>query len=181
VTVIFSRVWVWILKRFEFVIGFIEYLKLVTTSKDYALTVLNTWRTTVGYTRFFQTVVPSPMSYVYVLTVCKLDLNFRTEDSTQIRSLKLLKFKLKLYCDRWPVGQFVLVSGPLWIRWPDLTFLWETITFFHLHVGRPLWWEDGAVICSAIKQAQIQVVLRPTVSRPVHLGVGPPVGPMTRF
>jgi hypothetical protein len=31
-----------------------------------------------------------------------------------------------------------------------LNFLCWTITFFPLHVGRPLWWEDGSVICSAI-------------------------------
>jgi hypothetical protein len=32
----------------------------------------------------------------------------------------------------------------------DFNFLCLTITFFPLHVGRPLWQEDGSVICSAI-------------------------------
>jgi hypothetical protein len=39
-------------------------------------------------------------------------------------------FKFKLYCDRQSVGQSVLVSCPFWSRWPDVTFLWVTITFF---------------------------------------------------
>jgi hypothetical protein len=47
------------------------------------------------------------------------------------------KFKFKLYCDRRSVGQFVLVSCPIWCRWPDVTFLWVTITFFIFHEGRP--------------------------------------------
>jgi hypothetical protein len=34
-------------------------------------------------------------------------------------SLIKIKIKMKLYCDRRSVGQFVLVSGPLWSRWPD--------------------------------------------------------------
>jgi hypothetical protein len=58
--------------------------------------------------------------------------------------------KFKLYCDRRSVGQFVLVSGPLCGRWPDFKFLWMTITFFLLHVRRPLWRENGSVICSPI-------------------------------
>jgi hypothetical protein len=39
-------------------------------------------------------------------------------------------------------------------------------------VGRPLWREDGSVICSAITQVQFQVILRPTVCRPVNRGAG---------
>jgi hypothetical protein len=34
--------------------------------------------------------------------------------------------------------------------WPEFNFLSLTFTFFLLHVGRPLWLEDGSVICSAI-------------------------------
>jgi hypothetical protein len=59
-------------------------------------------------------------------------------------------YEFQLYYDRRSEGQFVLVSGPLWGRWPDFKFLWVTITFFLHHVGRPLWWEDESVICSAI-------------------------------
>jgi hypothetical protein len=33
-----------------------------------------------------------------------------------------VKFKLRVYCDRRSVGQFVLVWGPLWSIWPDFTF-----------------------------------------------------------
>jgi hypothetical protein len=62
----------------------------------------------------------------------------------------VFKFKFRLYCDRRSVGQFVLVSGPLSGRWPDFKFLWVTVTFFLLHVGRPFWREDGSVICSEI-------------------------------
>jgi hypothetical protein len=55
---------------------------------------------------------------------------------------------------------------PLWIKWPDVTFIWVTITFFIFHVGCPLWREDGSVICSAMTHVQFQVTLRPTVCRP---------------
>jgi hypothetical protein len=44
-------------------------------------------------------------------------------------------FESELYCDRWSVSQFVLLSGPLWSIWPDYNFLCLTITFFLLHVG----------------------------------------------
>jgi hypothetical protein len=54
-----------------------------------------------------------------------------------------------LYCNRRLLGQFVLVSGPLLGWWPDFK-IWVTIIFFLLHVGHPLWWEDGSEICSAI-------------------------------
>jgi hypothetical protein len=60
------------------------------------------------------------------------------------------KFKFKLYSDRRSVGQFILVSDPLWGRWPDFNFLCFTITFFLLHVGRPLRRENWSAICSAI-------------------------------
>jgi hypothetical protein len=39
---------------FESVTGFIELLQIVTTSKNYALTVLNTSETTIGHTRSCQ-------------------------------------------------------------------------------------------------------------------------------
>jgi hypothetical protein len=61
-------------------------------------------------------------------------------------------FEFESYCNRRSVAQFVLVSGPLWGRWPDFKFLWVTITFFLHHVGRPLWREDGSVMYSAITQ-----------------------------
>jgi hypothetical protein len=51
-------------------------------------------------------------------------------------------FKLNLYCYRWSVSQFILVSGP--------NFVWQFLSSFRLHVGSPLWREDGSVICSAI-------------------------------
>jgi hypothetical protein len=60
------------------------------------------------------------------------------------------KSKLSWFCDRRSVGQFVLVSGPIWVLWPDFNILCLTITFFLLHVGRPLWREDRFIICRAI-------------------------------
>jgi hypothetical protein len=39
---------------------------------------------------------------------------------------------------------------PPWGPWPDFNFLYLTITFFLLYVGRPPWREDGSVIWSAI-------------------------------
>jgi hypothetical protein len=91
--------------------------------------------------------------------------------SSAFAASRVLKFKSKIYCDRLWVGQFVLVSGPLWSRWPDFTF-WVTITFFLLYVGRPLWREDGSAICSAVTQVQVQVqaILRPTASRSIRHG-----------
>jgi hypothetical protein len=56
--------------------------------------------------------------------------------------LQLLDLVFELHCGRWSVGQFVLVSGPLWGLWPDFNFLCLTITFLLFHVGRPLWRED---------------------------------------
>jgi hypothetical protein len=70
-----------------------------------------------------------------------------------------------------------LGSWPSWSGWPDVTFLWVAITFYLFHVRRPLWWEDGSVICSAM--TRVQVIMRPTVCQPVCFGAGPPVGPMT--
>jgi hypothetical protein len=71
---------------------------------------------------------------------------------TGITELLKLKFKLKfkLCCNRRSAGHFVLGSGPLWGPRLYFHFLCLTITFFLLHVGRPLWWEDGSVICHAI-------------------------------
>jgi hypothetical protein len=97
------------------------------------------------------------------------------------RSLPSGLSKSKSHYDRRSVGQFILVSCPFWSKWPDVTFIWVPITFFILHVGRPLWREDGSVICSAMTQDQFQVTLRPTVCRPDRLGAGPPMGPITRF
>jgi hypothetical protein len=73
----------------------------------------------------------------------------------------------------------LLVSCLFWSGWPDL-FEWQLL-FLFFHVGRPLRREYGSVICSAITQVEFQVILRPKVSRPVRLGAGPPMGPMTRF
>jgi hypothetical protein len=65
-----------------------------------------------------------------------------------------------------------LASCPSWSRWPDVTFISVTITFFIFHVERPLWLEDGSVNCSSMTRVQFQVTLRPTVCRPVLLGAG---------
>jgi hypothetical protein len=92
-----------------------------------------------------------------------------------------LKSKSKSHYDRRSVGQFVLVSWPFWNSWPDVTFIWVTITFFIFNAGSPLWREDGSVICSAMTQILFQVTLWTTVCRPVRVGAGPPMGPITRF
>jgi hypothetical protein len=50
----------------------IEHLQLVTTSKDFALTVLHTSRSTIRYTRYSQSVLSSPLSSAFILTGWKL-------------------------------------------------------------------------------------------------------------
>jgi hypothetical protein len=76
----------------------------------------------------------------------------------------MIVIKIKIYCDLRSVGRFLLVSCPFWSRWPDVTFFWVTITFLFFHVGRPLWREDGSVICSAMTQVQFRVILRLSAS-----------------
>jgi hypothetical protein len=49
------------------------------------------------------------------------------------------------------------------------------------HVWRPLWREDGYLICSAMTQVQFQVILQQTVCRAVRLGAGPLMGPWPDF
>jgi hypothetical protein len=48
-----------------------------------------------------------------------------------------------------PDGQSASMS---WCRASDFNFLCLTITFFLLHVGHPLWREEGSAVCSAITQ-----------------------------
>jgi hypothetical protein len=99
--------------------------------------------------------------------------------------LVLGKSKSELHYDRQPVGRSVLVSGTHSSGTRDQFFPFSLWSFLDscgfVGVGRPLWREDGSVICSAMMQVQCQVILWPTVCQPVHLGAGPPVGPMTRF
>jgi hypothetical protein len=90
--------------------------------------------------------------------------------------------KSKLHYD-WQSASPPWCQAPIWDPrsvFPLLSF----IIFRQLRVcwlGRPLWRENGSVICSALTQVQFQVTLRPTVCRTVRLGAGPPVGAMTRF
>jgi hypothetical protein len=86
-------------------------------------------------------------------------------------------FKSKSHYDRRSVGKLVLVSCPFWHKWPEVTFIWVTITFIIFHVERLLWREDGSVIYSAMTQVQFKVTSRPTACRPVRLGARSPMGP----
>jgi hypothetical protein len=62
----------------------------------------------------------------YLVSYCNLQFS-NTEPMSYPTTTEFLKLKLKLFCDRWSVGQTVSVSG--------------TNLGFHL-VGRPLWRED---------------------------------------
>jgi hypothetical protein len=66
-------------------------------------------------------------------------------------SIATRKSKSKLLYDWRSVSQYVLVSAPLWGPWPDFTFSF-LLPENCLVLGRPLWREDGSVICSAICQ-----------------------------
>jgi hypothetical protein len=72
-----------------------------------------------------------------------------------------------------------LCQTPIWDPRPIFPFalclFLDSCRLFY--VGHPLWRDDGSVICSAMAQVQFEVILRPTVCRPVRLGAGPPMGP----
>jgi hypothetical protein len=92
----------------------------------------------------------------YILDLCKHRLS--TADHANIYATTVVFSKSKSHYDRRSVGQFVLVSCPFWSTWLDVTFIWMTITFFSFHVGRPLWRDDGSVICSAMTQVQFHIL-----------------------
>jgi hypothetical protein len=124
--------------------------------------------------------------------------------SSSLTDCKLMvKLMLKLIYGWWSVC-LSWCRAHIWSPWPDFCFLFDNCGF--LDVGRPLWWEEGSVIYLAqlcpralgyllvtsynsqgggilIRlhivwlQVQVQATLQPTVSRPVHLDVGPPLGP----
>jgi hypothetical protein len=65
-------------------------------------------------------------------------------------------------CYDWrSVSQYVLVSSPLWNLWPDIIFCLKVAVL-------SLW------------GAEVEAILRPTVSRPVRLGVLPLLEQVTR-
>jgi hypothetical protein len=71
-------------------------------------------------------------------------LNTRKHNDSETGSVSILRWGVRTSAQLGrSVGQFILVSGPLWGSWPDFKFLCVTITFFLLNVGRH-------VICSAI-------------------------------
>jgi hypothetical protein len=72
-------------------------------------------------------------------------------------------------------SSYIATNGQL-SPWPDFNFLCLTITFFLLHVGRPLWWEDSCVICSAITHWLESRRTRNRILLP-HLRLPQPGGP----
>jgi hypothetical protein len=92
----------------------------------------------------------------------------------------LVKIEVKVKVILQPTASSSWYQAPIWDPRPILSKICLD-SCGCVDVGRPLWWEDGSVICSAMTQVQFQVILRPTVSQPVRLGAGPPMGAMTRF
>jgi hypothetical protein len=59
------------------------------------------------------------------------------------------------HCDWRPVSLFILVSCPVWGSWPDVRYC-LTVTVLSLG-GRPLWREDGSVVCQSAVLGQLSV------------------------
>jgi hypothetical protein len=59
--------------------------------------------------------------------------SFRHVRVTNTGAMSKVVSKWKSHYDRWSVGQFVLVSCPFWSKWPDVTFIWVTVTFVIFH------------------------------------------------
>jgi hypothetical protein len=98
--------------------------------------------------------------------------------STREYSLSHLQFKFKLIETDSQSASSSWCHAPFGVGGQMFISLSANYFFLFFQVGRPLWRGGGSVICSAMTQVQLQVILRPTVCRPVRLGVGPP---MTRF
>jgi hypothetical protein len=43
-----------------------------------------------------------------------------------------VQVQVQVTLDRRSVGQFILVSCPFWSKWPDVRFIWVTITLFFM-------------------------------------------------
>jgi hypothetical protein len=112
------------------VIGFIEFLQLVTTSKDYGLTVLHTSQSTIRHTRSSQSVtvftsrcsvtasngghIPSsqfPNCPRPQLPASNSKISEQLPPQQLSNQLTHSKVKVKVMLRRWPVGQSVLVSN----------------------------------------------------------------------
>jgi ABC-type Fe3+-siderophore transport system permease subunit len=58
----------------------------------------------------------------------------------------------ELHCDWRLVSRSVLVSSPVWGSWPDINYC-LTVTLLSLG-GRPLWREDGSVVCQTVSSVR---------------------------
>jgi hypothetical protein len=67
----------------------------------------------------------------------------KENSKNEVTTVSTRMLKSRQYCGRRSDGQLFLMSGPF-------NFHWLTITFFLLHLGLPLWREDGSIICSAV-------------------------------
>jgi hypothetical protein len=117
---------------------------------------------------------------------------------------------VKSHCDWRSVGQWVLVSSPIWGPWPDLIIsVWQTRSSFRrapsltrgrmsfVYAAGPCQRSVSRVLVSSDFRpyltvshlrlpfssplVQVQVTLRLTVSQSVSLGIEPHLGLMTRY
>jgi hypothetical protein len=160
------------------VIGFPELLQLITTSKNYALTVLRTSHITIRHTRSCQSVTVftshclvaafngrhSPSSVFPNCHWPQPPASTSNSSQWQNPSGYLIHLLQSQLCyNQQSVGQSVLVSSPH--LGPKTRFLLLSDSCRCVDVGCPLWWEDGSIVYSCCCASPVRAFLGPSLSQ----------------